>query len=167
MNILVTGPESTGKSTISQFIADEYEAELITEYARTYLSKNGPGYTQEDLLTIAKHHYELYTNRDKKDICVCDSFLLNIKIWSEYKYGSCDPWIIEHVTSIKFDLVLLTSTDIPWAADPLRENPLNRDELFMIFKKELDAIGQQYVVLKSDKEAREKQVKQLINAISF
>lgn len=162
MNILVTGPESTGKSTISQFIADEFGATLIPEYARIYLEEHGPDYNQQDLLHIAKHHYASYKEASASKLIVLDSFLLNIKIWSEYKYGSCDPWILDKYNENAFDLVFLCTPEVGWVDDPLRENPNNRNELLDIFKSELKTIQQEYVVLESDRKRREEQVKLVI-----
>lgn len=167
MKILVTGPESTGKSTISRFIADEFHATLIPEYARVYLELKGPGYTQEDLLVIAKHHLELYKAHQSVSHLVCDSFLLNIKIWSEYKYGTCDPWILDMYNDIAFDIVLLATPEVDWVDEPLRENPNNREELLDIFKSELKTIQQEYVILESDRKRREEQVKLLIQECRF
>jgi len=165
VNILVTGPESTGKSTISQFIADQFNAELIPEYARTYLELNGKDYKPDDLLVIAKDHYQLLQRNQQTELRVCDTFLLNIKIWSDVKYGFCDPWIMDHYKKVKFDLVLLTSFDVPWIEDPLRENPENRQELFLMFKRELDAMQQKYIVLESNIDKRQEQVKNLLASI--
>ncbi len=165
MNILVTGPESTGKSTISQFIAEEFGATLIPEYARAYLEEHGSDYNQQDLLHIANRHYTLYKEASASKLIVLDSFLLNIKIWSEYKYGSCDPWILDKYNDITFDMVLLCTPAVGWVTDPLRENPNNRDELLDIFKSELEAIHLEYVVLESDRKLREKQVQVLLSEI--
>lgn len=163
MKILVTGPESTGKTTISQFIATEYGASLIPEYARTYLEQNGSDYKQEDLVHIAKQHYALYKQISEQKLIVLDSFLLNIKIWSEYKYGSCDPWILSKYDDIPFDHVLLCTPEIGWVDDPLRENPHDREELFDLFKSELQAMQQEYVILVPDRKGREEQVKEILS----
>ena len=52
--IVVIGPESTGKSTLTQLLAQHYKTEWCAEYAREYLTIHGTAYTFEDLLTIAK-----------------------------------------------------------------------------------------------------------------
>lgn len=56
--IVVIGPESTGKSTLCARLAEHYKTLWVPEYAREYLEKNGPEYTYDDLLTIAKGQIE-------------------------------------------------------------------------------------------------------------
>ncbi len=51
--IVVIGPESTGKSTLCEKLADHYNTLWVPEYAREYLEKHGPEYTYEDLYDIA------------------------------------------------------------------------------------------------------------------
>ena len=57
--IVVIGPESTGKSTLCEQLADHYNTIWCPEYAREYLSRNGASYTYEDLLEIAKGQVRL------------------------------------------------------------------------------------------------------------
>ena len=52
--IVIIGPESTGKSTLSELLAKHYNTEWCREYAREYLLTNGTDYTFDDLLEIAK-----------------------------------------------------------------------------------------------------------------
>lgn len=52
--IVVIGPESTGKSTLCQLLAEHYNTRWCPEYAREYLLTNGVSYTYQDLLAIAK-----------------------------------------------------------------------------------------------------------------
>jgi len=58
IKVVVIGPESTGKSTLSEKLAAHYNTIWVQEYAREYLLKNGNAYTQQDLLTIAKGQIE-------------------------------------------------------------------------------------------------------------
>lgn len=57
--IVIIGPESTGKSTLCQQLADYYKTLWCPEYAREYLLKHGTNYTYEDLLEIAKGQMRL------------------------------------------------------------------------------------------------------------
>ena len=56
--IVVVGPESTGKSTLSEQLAAHFNAKWLPEYAREYLLTNGKEYTINDLLVIAKKQIE-------------------------------------------------------------------------------------------------------------
>ena len=57
--IVVIGPESTGKSTLCDELAQHYETMWVAEYARQYLITNGKKYTQNDLLSIAQGQWNL------------------------------------------------------------------------------------------------------------
>ncbi len=161
--LLITGPESTGKTTIASYIADKWKYTLVKEYAREYLELNGHVYSKEDLLHIAKKHHEIVLdNSQEENKLVLDTYLLNIKIWSEYTFGHCDPWITDTLKSIKIDHVFLTTSNVPWSYDPLRENKDNRNELFDIFKNELYDLDWPFTILKDDQIEREKQVDDIL-----
>lgn len=52
--IVIIGPESTGKSTLCEMLAQHYRAAWCPEFAREWLLTNGKDYTFDDLLTISK-----------------------------------------------------------------------------------------------------------------
>ena len=83
--IIVTGPESSGKTTLSKSLSKHLNGKLVNEFARNYLLKNNNTYNFENLLEIAQNQYKLENQKSK--IIVCDTDLLTIKIWSEYKFG--------------------------------------------------------------------------------
>src|SRR5215467_1623034 len=57
--IVVIGPESTGKSSLCEKLAEHYNTLWCPEYAREYLTIHGMNYTYDDLLTIAKGQLQL------------------------------------------------------------------------------------------------------------
>ena len=142
--IIITGPESSGKTTLCKNLANHFKLACSKEFARCYLEKNGYNYNQSDLLEIAKGQL-----LSEKNYQILDTDLITIKIWSEYKYESCDSWILEKINEQKLEqrFYLLCKPDIPWQSDPLRENPDNRDELFEIYKMELENLGYNYYIV--------------------
>ena len=147
LKIIVTGPESSGKTTLCKEISNQFNIPFTTEYAREYLEKKGVNYNQSDLLEIAKG--QLLSEKNHQ---ILDTDLVTIKIWSEYKYGSCDSWILEKINEQKLEqrFYLLCKPDIPWQSDPLRENPDNREELFEIYKMELEQLGWSYSIIEEE-----------------
>ncbi len=137
--IVITGPESTGKSTLAKALATYYKTIYVEEYARTYLTKLGRDYVQQDLLEITKGQIALEGSAATKNpkLLIYDTSLEVIKIWSEYKYGNCNQFIIDQYQSRLPDLYLLMAPDLPWQPDPLRENPNDREELYELYKNEL------------------------------
>ena len=153
LKIIITGPESSGKTTLCQQLSTHFKIPFSKEFARECLSDLDREYTQNDLLEIAKGQLasEQLTTSNQQ-LSIHDTDLITIKIWSEYKYGNCDKWILEQIEkqTLENRFYLLCKPDIPWEADPQRENPINRDELFEIYKTELKRFGHQYVVVKGN-----------------
>ena len=52
--IVILGPESTGKSTLCELLAQHYNTLWCPEFAREYLTTHGMDYDFDDLLSIAK-----------------------------------------------------------------------------------------------------------------
>lgn len=141
--VVVTGPESSGKSSMAESLSVYFNAPLVVEYSRVYLNEQSGHYKKEDLVSIAKGQLQLEHLARKQDsnLIICDTSLEVIKIWSEYRYNTCDPFITQMLERSLPDLYLLMKPDIPWEADPLRENPYDRDELYALYLKELKQSG--------------------------
>ena len=137
--LILIGPESTGKTTLSVHLAKLYNFDLISEYSREYLSKKNNSYDYEDLKKIAIQQNQIEKNNNSEKIII-DTDLLTIKIWSEFKYGSCDSEIEKLISSYDRNnrYYLLLKDDIKWEYDPLRENKNDRSEIFLLFKKLLE-----------------------------
>ena len=151
IKIIITGPECSGKSTLSKSLAEHFQSPLLDEYAREYISKLKRKYTQKDLLKIAKTQFDSEKKFDNK-IIFCDTDLLTIKIWSECKFGICDEQIIKNIKSRKLEnhFYLLCRPDIDWVYDPQRENQFDRNNLFNLYKKQLDDFGFDYFIIEKD-----------------
>lgn len=123
--IAIIGPESTGKSTLSEALAQKLETVWVPEYARQYLNQIHRPYCQTDLLNIAKGQIALEDNalQQANQFLICDTNLYVIQVWSEHRYDSCDPWILDTISKRHYDHYLLTDIDLPWMSDPLREHP--------------------------------------------
>ena len=122
--IVVIGPESTGKSTLSAALAAALHTVWVPEYARAYLENLGRPYEEHDLLTMAQGQLQAEDELMglAKEYLICDTDLNVIKVWSENTYGHCNREILEIIALRKYDLYLLTDIDIPWEDDPLREH---------------------------------------------
>jgi NadR type nicotinamide-nucleotide adenylyltransferase len=154
--IAIVGPECTGKTALAQVIAEHYQTEWVREYARGYLDKLAIPYVQEDLLRIAKGQMLIEDEffRDANKLLICDTNLLVLKVWSEFKYQRCDPWILEEIANRNYALHLLTYIDVPWQADPQREHPHEREKLYAIYKQELVQMNVPFIELRGTIEKR-------------
>jgi NadR type nicotinamide-nucleotide adenylyltransferase len=156
--IAIIGPECTGKSDLSAYLAQYYKTTWVPEYARAYLDNLTRPYEQHDLLTIAHGQLRIEDEwaREANRLLICDTNLYVIKVWSEFKYGVCDPDILNKIATRKYDLYLLTYIDVPWEADALREHPNQRNDLYEIYRKEM--VNQQvpFSEIKGDRDERRK-----------
>ena len=148
--IIVTGPESSGKTTLSKNLSQHLNSKLVNEFARYYLQKNNNKYNFDTLLEIAKNQLKLENQKSK--IIICDTDLITIKIWSEYKFGKCDSWILDKINTQKKEqrMYLLCMPDLQWKYDSQRENEFDRDKIFNIYKKELISLEHKFCVIKGN-----------------
>jgi NadR type nicotinamide-nucleotide adenylyltransferase len=165
--VLILGPESTGKSTLSRQLSTEYKEPWVPEYAREFLEKLGREYRYEDLLEIGKGQIELEEQQAKiaKLFLFCDTDLRVIHIWSQHRFGKTDPWVKEQISARKYSLILLTDTDLPWEPDPQREYPEleMRQYFFEKYLKLAEESGFPYEIVSGGEQQRLDQAKEYIN----
>lgn len=147
LKIIATGPESSGKTTLCKALSEHFNIPFSKEYAREFLTNLEREYNQNDLTKIAEGQF-----KSEHSFMLLDTDLITIKIWSNYKYGNCDKWIIEQIEKQKSEkrIYLLCKPDIPWEVDPQRENPNERVELFETHKQELENLGHTYFIVEGE-----------------
>jgi NadR type nicotinamide-nucleotide adenylyltransferase len=139
--IVVIGPESTGKTTLCQSLAQHYQTAWVPEFAREFLDANNNHYTYNDLLTIAKGQIKaeddiIGSGKINRSLVFIDTDMFVMKVWCEFVFGNCHSWIIDQIVQREYCFYLLCNTDLPWADDPLREYPdlEVRERLFKMYK---------------------------------
>lgn len=161
IKVVLFGPESTGKTTLSRQLARHYNSVWVPEFARTYLQDkwNNERKTCEpkDLLPIAvgqiKSENELAQKTES--VLICDTDLLETKVYSEAYYkGTCDPILETYALKNSYNLYFLTYIDTPWEADDLRDKPNERERMFKAFENALIKHNRRYVLLKGNKKER-------------
>jgi nicotinamide riboside kinase len=155
--VVVTGPESTGKTEICKFLAASYETEFIPEYAREYVASLNRPYTFEDVEKIARVQVEqLQQKREVKlPILFLDTYLIITKVWFREVYGIIPDWIDKSLASAGIDLFLLCYFDVDWIADPVRENPgPRRAVLYESYLDEIEQLGRPCEVISGSGQER-------------
>lgn len=161
IKVVLFGPESTGKTTLSNQLARHYNTVWVPEYARDYLQNkwNNKRKTCEnsDLIPIAIGQMKLENELAKKadKVLICDTDLLETKVYSEEFYGGfVNPDLEEAAITNSYNLYLLTYIDTPWEKDDLRDRPELRLEMFNAFENALIKYNRPYITLKGDKKTR-------------
>ena len=174
IKVVVLGPESTGKSSLCAQLADHYKTGWVKEYAREYLLTNGTEYNYENLLEIAQGQLvlehaavklaegRLRSNSDKTiatsipEIVLIDTDMNVLKVWCEFVFEKCHPWILNQIVANSYDLYLLCDIDLPWVKDELREYPdlRTREKLYRHYKDLLINQSTPWINISGNYEAR-------------
>ena len=155
--IAVVGPESTGKSSMANYLAKELGTVCVPEYARYYCKNLNNQYTLQDEVNMYYGQValeEALTATASNGLLVCDTTILTVKIWSDHLFGHTPEEVTEEIKSRKYDLYLLMDIDLPWEDDPLRDFPTERAHFMEVWKKELQAIKANYEIISGLDEAR-------------
>lgn len=162
--VVIMGPESTGKSTLTENLAKHFNGEMITEYGRDYVAVTGTNdLTLLDFENITKQHYlNIFNSRTSKYLFV-DTEAMTTKIFGEMYLGDCESALIEEIINFqRFHLYLVMDIDVPWVDDGTREFPHNRESHLKRIKAELESRGINYILISGNYKQR---LEKAINAI--
>lgn len=153
--LCLTGPESTGKTTLSGLLAERLGGALVPEVARNYLTGR-TGYTADDVLEIARRQVarEAEALTDGARFLICDTDLTVIQVWWEEKYGALPTELEDMLAARSARSYLLLAADLPWEPDPLRENPRDLVRLFDRYQALLESGVHPYRVISGVGDAR-------------
>ena len=138
--VVLFGPESTGKTTLAAQVAAHYQTVWVPEFSRFYQEQKGAGCDLEDVIPIAEGQlqWEAEARSRASRLLICDTDILETKVYSELYNGTCPPWLLRMLEGNLGDLYLLTAIDLPWVPDGIRDRPHQREEIFRQFKAELE-----------------------------
>lgn len=147
--IAVVGPESTGKSTMAMYLSKEFNTTCVPEYARYYCQHLNRSYTLQDEVNMFYGQValeEAIISTEPK-IIICDTTILTVKIWCDYLFTQTPKEVTTEITNRKYDFYLLMDIDLAWQDDPLRDFPNEREYFLEIWKKELNELGANYMLI--------------------
>lgn len=145
--VVVTGPESTGKSTLAEKLARHLDTLWVPEFARGYLDelnarRQAPHFVQyEDIEPIARGQVasEEALARDCNGLLICDTDLHVTSVYSHFYFRRCPPWVEEEALRRPYARHLFCEIDTPWVADAQRDqgSPEQRKKMRELFVAEL------------------------------
>lgn len=147
--IAIVGPESTGKSTMSEYLAKHYNTAWVPEYARDYCARLTAPCTWQDEINMFYGQLNLEAEMLPlaNEILICDTTFITVKIWSDHTFGHSPQEVLDELPEHPYDLYLLLDIDLPWEEDPLRDFPNMREHFMAVWHKELSALNANYLLI--------------------
>ena len=144
--VVLTGSESTGKTTLAAQLAEHYSVEFAPEFVREFAEKKAGPITLSDHGPIALGQMALESNYAGRatSLLFQDADLLSTVAYCQHYFGSCPQWIEDEAVARRPALYLLNHTDVPWAADALRDRGEQREEMQALFVNTLHRLGANY-----------------------
>ncbi len=107
MKVLVlTGPESSGKSWLSAEIQNRFGGLLVGEYVRHFIDQQGRDTHYADIPAIARGQldWEDTARASEPHLLILDTHLLSNVLWSRTLFGDCPAWIEQQLLNRSSDL---------------------------------------------------------------
>ncbi len=166
-HIVITGVESSGKSTLCEDLSKYFKAKSISETAREFLAEQKGIYDFEDIEKIARFHKQRLDAIEMLDLVIIDTAFIVLKIWSEEKFNSCSQWILDTLATYKPSAYILCDINIPYEADPLRETPnrKRREQLFKNYLAHLQEQNTPFIIVSGTKKERLDQAATFIKSL--
>jgi len=165
--LVITGAESTGKSTLATNLARHYGEPCSIEFVRSYVDNLTRELKATDLEAIARGQVavEDAATSTARHFSIHDTNLLSSIIYADYYFQTTINWVNEAFTHRNYDLYLLCMPDIPWVADAgQRESPQLRDQMHGLFQAQLDELRLPYVEISGSRDERLTQAIQAIES---
>jgi len=161
IRVVLYGPESTGKTTLSKQLASYYHTNWVPEYMRTFLESKTfvPGeeivyYKELSLIAKGQMKAENALLNTANTLLFCDTNLLELQVYAEHYFGECPKAISKSASENTYDLYILTYVDVPWEADGMRDRPKDREKMFALFEQKLIESNLPYIIVKGNEEQR-------------
>ncbi|GAA0760299.1 AAA family ATPase [Psychroflexus lacisalsi] len=172
IKIVLFGPESSGKSSLAEALAEEYNTEWVPEFAREYLQEKYNNSAEvcapSDLIPIAKGQIQMENKSAKKarNYLFCDTNVLQTLTYAKVYFEDFQNAALEQcVEQHEYTYYFLTYIDTPWVADDLRDKPEERIEMFSIFENTLIQKNLPFTTLKGDLKQRLQKAKSIIKTL--
>ncbi len=172
IKIVLFGPESTGKTSLSKALADHYNTHWVKEFARDYLQskfdKTGEICAPKDISPIVKGQIEAENTLalTAKKFLFCDTNLLQTLVYANVYFKNYNTKYLESLIEQQdYGFYVLTDIDTPWVPDDLRDKPQEREEMLDRFEKELINRQVNYMKLSGSHETRLTKITHLLDRL--
>ncbi|MGE6385815.1 AAA family ATPase [Pseudomonas sp. NPDC078416] len=153
MKVLVlTGPESSGKSWLAEEIQRQFGGVLVGEYVRQYIDEvqRDTVYADIDVIAHEQLAWEDAARAIRPALLILDTHLLSNILWSRTLFNDCPAWLETALAQRRYDLHLLLSPEgVEWIGDGQRCQPdlSERQAFFEASRQWLVDYGQPFEVI--------------------
>jgi len=161
------GPESTGKSSMAQRLADRFQTESVPEVSREILTSNE--FSLDDIIRIARAQTRRVMEKTlvANKLLFCDTDVITTEIYSEFYLHEIPSELFALEKQIHYDQYFLFQPDVPWVADGIRDLGHRREEMYTIFKQQLDNRKIPYIIVSGSWDERERHIVEAIHRLFF
>jgi HTH-type transcriptional regulator, transcriptional repressor of NAD biosynthesis genes len=165
--IVFMGAESTGKSTLTERLALEYQTNFVPEYGReVWIQKSGILELQ-DYVHIAKHQLELEDAAmlESNQFLFVDTNAITTMFWCYAYEGNGLPELTDLAQSaeMRYDHVFVCNDDIPFVQDGWRDDAVWRSRQQSLILYDLTVRGVPYTIVSGSLEDRLVQVEKVLD----
>ena len=160
--LVLTGPESVGKTVLAATLVTRFEAELAREFVREYAAPRGNRLGYDDHEAIARGQMAMEDAAIARarargvPLVVHDTDLVSTVLYHDHYYGRWPQWMEEAARARLADRYLLLDVDVPWVPDAVRDRGDRREEMLALFQHWLDRLGASWTLVSGDWAARER-----------
>ena len=150
--VVITGSESTGKTTLARNLGAHFGVPWVPEFARDYADAQtlaGRKLDETDVEPIARGTIERQDAAlgSGAEVVFFDTDLVSTVVYARHYYGNCPAWIETAARDRLGDLYLLCDIDVPWIPDGVRDVPHQRAHMHALFVAGLSAFGANVAVI--------------------
>jgi len=167
IRVVLTGSESTGKTTLAAELARHYDAALVPEFVRAFAEAKGGLIEFSDHGPIARGQMALEDAQLAlgKPVVVQDTDLLSTVVYCKHYFGRAPDWIVDEAAARVPDLYLLCEIDLPWIADGVRDRGHMREEMQQLFRDAVMNSGAAVAIIRGDGHERLERAVDAVDAL--
>jgi NadR type nicotinamide-nucleotide adenylyltransferase len=156
--VVVVGAESTGTSTLAADLAQHCGTTWVPEYGRQFSEEHGleHTWTSRDFEEIARRQaaMEDAAARRSGPVLVCDTDVLATTVWHERYMGTRSKVVETMASGRRPCLYVLTSDDIAFVQDGIRDGQHLRGWMTRRFRDVLGSTGVPWLEARGSRQAR-------------
>lgn len=131
--VCIVGQESTGKSTLTKYLAKHFQTSWVEEYGRTFCEQDLCGdefllkFDDYGLIAARRYEMELQAAKSANRVLFSDTNAAVTNYFCVLYEGRPNEIVTQFSALEKYDLIIFLEADVDWVDDGLRRNPHNRD----------------------------------------